>query len=59
MEGNNLDVKKGAWTKEEDGLLIKCMENHGEGKWHEVPYKAGIHSCKIYITLEKRDIQLN
>ncbi|KAL6286822.1 hypothetical protein ACE6H2_011212 [Prunus campanulata] len=40
MEGNNLDVRKGAWTKEEDGLLRQCIENHGEGKWHQVPYKA-------------------
>ncbi|BBG99696.1 hypothetical protein Prudu_009470 [Prunus dulcis] len=46
MGGNNLDVKKGAWAKEEDGLLSKCMENHVEGKWHEVPHKAGLNRCR-------------
>ncbi|BFG25512.1 hypothetical protein CerSpe_117860 [Prunus speciosa] len=46
MEGNNLDVRKGAWTKEEDGLLRQCIENHGEGKWHQVPYKAGLKRCR-------------
>ncbi|KAL6286820.1 hypothetical protein ACE6H2_011210 [Prunus campanulata] len=41
MEGYNLGVRKGAWTKEEDDLLRQCIENHGEGNWHQVPYKAG------------------
>ncbi|BFG25509.1 hypothetical protein CerSpe_117830 [Prunus speciosa] len=40
MEGYNLGVRKGAWTGEEDDLLRQCIENHGEGKWHQVPYKA-------------------
>lgn len=40
MEGP-LGVRKGAWTKEEDVLLRKCVENFGEGKWHLVPLRAG------------------
>lgn len=34
-------VKKGAWTEEEDVLLKKCIEKYGEGKWHQVPLRAG------------------
>lgn len=30
------------WTKEEDQLLRKCIEQHGEGKWHRLPLLAGI-----------------
>ncbi|KAF7135043.1 hypothetical protein RHSIM_Rhsim08G0087300 [Rhododendron simsii] len=36
-----LGVRKGAWTEEEDCLLKKCIEKHGEGNWHQVPRKAG------------------
>ncbi|KAF7134381.1 hypothetical protein RHSIM_Rhsim08G0087800 [Rhododendron simsii] len=36
-----LGVRKGAWTEEEDFLLKKCVEKHGEGNWHQVPRKAG------------------
>ncbi|RWR75026.1 transcription factor MYB114 isoform X2 [Cinnamomum micranthum f. kanehirae] len=37
----HLDVRKGAWTEEEDILLRKCIEKYGEGKWRQVPMKAG------------------
>ncbi|KAH7851352.1 hypothetical protein Vadar_010388 [Vaccinium darrowii] len=40
MDRVPLGVRKGAWTEEEDCLLKKCIEKHGEGKWHQVPYKA-------------------
>ncbi|CAN6700303.1 unnamed protein product [Malus baccata var. baccata] len=45
MEGYNfnLSVRKGAWTREEDNLLRQCVEIHGEGKWNQVSYKAGIY----------------
>lgn len=36
-----LGVRKGAWTKEEDDLLQKYVEEYGEGKWHQVPSKSG------------------
>ncbi|KAF3445422.1 hypothetical protein FNV43_RR10598 [Rhamnella rubrinervis] len=45
MEGL-LGVRKGAWTKEEDDLLKKCVEKYGEGKWHQVPSKAGLNRCR-------------
>ena len=41
MEGSSFGVRKGAWTEEEDNLLKKCIENYGEGKWHQVPSRAG------------------
>jgi hypothetical protein len=34
-------VRKGAWTKEEDILLRQCVENYGEGNWHQIPLRAG------------------
>ncbi|KAF3445427.1 hypothetical protein FNV43_RR10603 [Rhamnella rubrinervis] len=41
-----LGVRKGAWTKEEDDLLKKCVDKYGEGKWHQVPSKAGLNRCR-------------
>nr|WRO64718.1 MYB transcription factor protein [Rosa persica] len=43
---NNLGVRKGAWTREEDDLLRHCMKTHGEEKWHQVPSKAGLNRCR-------------
>ncbi|CAN6572743.1 unnamed protein product [Malus baccata var. baccata] len=43
MEGYNVNLsvmRKGAWTREEDDLLRRCIDILGEGKWHQVPYKA-------------------
>ncbi|KAH7852827.1 hypothetical protein Vadar_029752 [Vaccinium darrowii] len=46
MDRVPLGVRKGAWTEEEDCLLKKCIEKHGEGKWHQVPYKSGLNRCR-------------
>ncbi|XVF71444.1 hypothetical protein PTKIN_Ptkin12aG0037900 [Pterospermum kingtungense] len=46
MEGSALGVRKGAWTAEEDILLKKCIEKYGEGKWHQVPSRAGLNRCR-------------
>ncbi|KAM1011937.1 hypothetical protein ACFX2C_047224 [Malus domestica] len=49
MEGYNVNLsvmRKGAWTREEDDLLRRCIETLGEGKWHQVPYKAGLNRCR-------------
>ncbi|CAN6706411.1 unnamed protein product [Malus baccata var. baccata] len=49
MEGYNVNLsvmRKGAWTREEDDLLRQCIEILGEGKWHQVPYKAGLNRCR-------------
>ncbi|KAJ4706924.1 Myb transcription factor [Melia azedarach] len=42
----SLRVRKGAWTKEEDDLLRKCIEKYGEAKWHRVPARAGLNRCR-------------
>ncbi|KAE8708056.1 Transcription factor MYB1 [Hibiscus syriacus] len=46
MEGLCERVRKGAWTEEEDILLKKCIEKCGEGKWHLVPFRAGLNHCR-------------
>ncbi|GKV47092.1 hypothetical protein SLEP1_g54020 [Rubroshorea leprosula] len=45
MEGP-LGVRKGAWTEEEDDLLKRCIQRYGEGRWHQVPVKAGLNRCR-------------
>ncbi|KAF9664048.1 hypothetical protein SADUNF_Sadunf17G0115500 [Salix dunnii] len=37
---------KGAWTAEEDKLLRKCVEKYGEGRWYQIPLKAGLNRCR-------------
>ncbi|MCL7042723.1 hypothetical protein MKW94_005855 [Papaver nudicaule] len=39
-------LRKGSWTEAEDNLLRKCVEKYGEGKWHQVPVRAGINRCR-------------
>nr|WJZ68982.1 MYBSG6-4 [Gorteria diffusa] len=41
-----VQLRKGAWTAEEDKLLKNCIEKYGEGKWHLVPGKAGLNRCR-------------
>ncbi|PRQ38602.1 putative transcription factor MYB-HB-like family [Rosa chinensis] len=41
-----MELRKGAWTKEEDHLLRKCIEKHGEGRWHKIPLQAGLKRCR-------------
>ncbi|GAV60480.1 Myb_DNA-binding domain-containing protein [Cephalotus follicularis] len=45
MEGF-LGVRKGSWTEEEDNLLRKCVQKFGEGRWHQVPLRAGLNRCR-------------
>ncbi|CAN6479736.1 unnamed protein product [Victoria cruziana] len=40
------ETRKGAWCKEEDKLLGKCVEKYGEGNWHLVPKRAGLRRCR-------------
>ncbi|KAK4416413.1 Transcription factor [Sesamum alatum] len=46
MENKVVGLRKGAWTKEEDILLTQCIEEYGEGKWHQVPIRAGLNRCR-------------
>ncbi|RZC69080.1 hypothetical protein C5167_033238 [Papaver somniferum] len=38
-------LRKGTWSKEEDQLLRRCIEKFGEGKWSQVPLRAGLNRC--------------
>ncbi|CAN7039751.1 hypothetical protein IGI04_005900 [Brassica rapa subsp. trilocularis] len=46
MEGSPKGLRKGAWTAEEDSLLRQCIDKYGEGKWHQVPLRAGLNRCR-------------
>nr|XP_034902227.1 transcription factor MYB1-like [Populus alba] len=43
---SSFGVRKGAWTEEEDILLRKCVEKYGEGRWFQIPLKAGLNRCR-------------
>ncbi|MQL92144.1 hypothetical protein Taro_024770 [Colocasia esculenta] len=38
-------LNRGAWTAEEDEILVSYMQSHGEGKWRSLPKKAGLNRC--------------
>ncbi|GLJ10167.1 hypothetical protein SUGI_0123280 [Cryptomeria japonica] len=38
-------LKKGPWTPEEDLVLYKFIQEHGEGRWRAVPSKTGLRRC--------------
>ncbi|KAG6491626.1 myb-related protein 308-like [Zingiber officinale] len=38
-------TNKGAWTKEEDQLLVAYIKVHGEGCWRSLPKAAGLQRC--------------
>ncbi|CAN1168991.1 Transcription factor MYB1 [Linum perenne] len=39
-------LRKGAWSEEEDRLLRRCVDTFGEGRWHQVPLRAGLNRCR-------------
>ncbi|KAM3338108.1 transcription factor MYB1 [Capsicum galapagoense] len=38
-------LNKGAWTPIEDKILIDYIKVHGEGKWRNLPNRAGLKRC--------------
>ncbi|XP_050224104.1 transcription factor MYB17-like [Mercurialis annua] len=38
-------VKKGAWSPEEDKMLIQYIQTHGHGNWRSLPKNAGLLRC--------------
>ncbi|PON33157.1 MYB transcription factor [Trema orientale] len=46
-----LEVRKGPWTMEEDLILINYIANHGEGVWNTLAKAAGLKrtgkSCRL------------
>ncbi|KMZ75540.1 myb domain protein 16 [Zostera marina] len=41
----NLVLKKGPWTAEEDQILSAYIHEHGHGSWRVLPAKAGLQRC--------------
>ncbi|KAI7739986.1 hypothetical protein M8C21_004401 [Ambrosia artemisiifolia] len=45
------DVRRGAWTLEEDNILIQYINCHGEGRWNLLAKSAGLKrtgkSCRL------------
>ncbi|KAJ4792762.1 Myb transcription factor [Rhynchospora pubera] len=38
-------LNRGAWTAIEDKILVSYIKTHGEGKWRDVPQRAGLKRC--------------
>ncbi|KAF5481738.1 hypothetical protein F2P56_002369 [Juglans regia] len=38
-------LNKGAWTSQEDDILIEYLRINGEGKWRNLPQNAGLKRC--------------
>ncbi|XXG54002.1 hypothetical protein AAC387_Pa03g1990 [Persea americana] len=41
----NVGLKKGRWTAEEDEILTRYIQENGEGSWRSLPKKAGLLRC--------------
>ncbi|XP_022726760.1 transcription factor MYB16-like [Durio zibethinus] len=41
----NMGLKKGPWTPDEDQKLLAYIEEHGFGNWRTLPEKAGLQRC--------------
>nr|QJW70307.1 anthocyanin-related R2R3 MYB regulator [Freesia hybrid cultivar] len=46
LRPSGVQNRKGAWNKDEDELLRKCIEKYGIGKWSTVPMRAGLRRCR-------------
>ncbi|KAG0496832.1 hypothetical protein HPP92_001523 [Vanilla planifolia] len=42
---DQVGVKKGPWTPEEDKKLVDYIEKHGHGSWRNLPRSAGLNRC--------------
>ncbi|KAL8137454.1 hypothetical protein V2J09_003455 [Rumex salicifolius] len=38
-------INKGAWSKQEDQILVDYIASHGEGCWRSLPQAAGLRRC--------------
>lgn len=51
IEDNNMDLKRGSWTVEEDFTLMNHIAIHGEGRWNSLARSAGLKrtgkSCRL------------
>ncbi|OAY63968.1 Transcription factor MYB39 [Ananas comosus] len=42
---DEIGVKKGPWTPEEDKLLVEYIQKNGHGSWRHLPKLAGLNRC--------------
>jgi myb proto-oncogene protein len=42
---DEIGVKKGPWTQEEDEKLIDYVNKHGHGNWGTLSKRAGLNRC--------------
>ncbi|KAF8011497.1 hypothetical protein BT93_J1949 [Corymbia citriodora subsp. variegata] len=42
---SKVGINKGAWSSQEDEILIYHVKIHGEGKWRKVAQNAGLNRC--------------
>ncbi|XP_026659444.2 transcription factor MYB92-like [Phoenix dactylifera] len=42
---DEVGVKKGPWTPEEDKKLVDYIQKHGHGSWRNLPKNAGLNRC--------------
>ncbi|XP_030935995.1 transcription factor WER-like [Quercus lobata] len=42
---SKVEVNRGAWSAQEDQMLKDYIATHGEGKWRNLPRKAGLKRC--------------
>nr|URY18962.1 MYB protein [Zanthoxylum bungeanum] len=42
---SKVGLNRGAWTAMEDQILTSYIQLHGEGKWRNLPQKAGLKRC--------------
>ena len=38
---DKVGLKKGAWSAEEDKILVDYIQQHGHGNWRVMPKRAG------------------
>ncbi|KAI4377047.1 hypothetical protein MLD38_014738 [Melastoma candidum] len=38
-------LNRGAWSSKEDKILVNYIKLHGEGKWRDLPPRAGLKRC--------------
>ncbi|XP_068663963.1 MYB-like transcription factor EOBI [Aristolochia californica] len=47
----DMDLRRGPWTMEEDHILVNYIANHGEGRWNALARSAGLKrtgkSCRL------------
>ncbi|GJX00205.1 transcription factor MYB62-like protein [Tanacetum coccineum] len=61
-EGNFDEIRRGPWTLDEDNLLIRYVNSHGEGRWNSLAKFSGLNrtgkSCRLrWLNYLKPDIK--